>query len=104
MNSKRLVVVAFSILAMVITMSSGFAYVHQTIQTYTGACSQLPGFAGVLQRFNFVPTASCKVEADGKTCHDRAVCNITPPPTGKSGSGHCTQLKTGGSNSACVCQ
>src|SRR5689334_9978981 len=102
MTRKRLTLIFVAILMMVLAVAQASAYVHQTIQTYSGYCSAAPGFAGLLQQLNLIPAGKCTtIGSDGTTCHDNAVCYINTP-TGPTG--HCFQVKgSNGKNLACKC-
>ena len=105
MNRKRLAVITVLTLATIVTASRGSAYVHQTIAMYSGACSPLSGFPGLLQTLNLVPAGDCPVLADGVSCADNNhVCDLLKPPSGPGGKGHCRQIKNDKRNTACMCQ
>src|SRR5438552_18169706 len=104
MNSKRILLTIVALLMVIFTVAQASAYVHQTIQTYNGYCSEIPGFARVLQRLNFISSAKCILD-NPTTCHDNAACTIDNPPTGQTNKGHCFQMKgSNGKNIGCKYQ
>jgi len=93
MRVRRLVMVlAFALAVGGFGASRGLAHMQQT---YYGACGQLTGLPGLLQKMNFFAQGNCKVASDG-TCQDAAACDISSP----SGSikGKCSHKQK-----PCVC-
>jgi hypothetical protein len=74
MRVRRLVMVlALTLIAGGFGASRGLAHMQQT---YNGACGQLVGFPGLLQKMNFFAQGNCKVAGDG-TCQSAAACQFT---------------------------
>jgi hypothetical protein len=89
------------LLILALTLGAGFfgathglAYMRET---YGGACGQLDGVPGILQRVNLLSMGNCV--ANGPKCDKvNTPCKITKPPTGTSAAGLCKQQ-----NGACYC-
>ena len=105
MNKKRWIVVAV-LACMMLFVSSGMAYVRQTIHQYNGTCSKLTGFPAMLQRMNFFQTGGCPTQPDGVTCATpSSVCTLSNEPSSTARKGKCTQHKDKQKiNTGCVCQ
>ena len=92
MKARRLLVVfALILIAGGFGATRGLALMQQT---YNGACGQLTGVPGILQKMHFFAQGDCKVS--GTQCHDSAACEIISP----SGNikGKCTNTPAG-----CTC-
>ena len=55
--------------------SRGLAHMQQT---YNGACGQLTGVPGLLQKMHFFAQGNCRMAADG-TCQNTASCQFSTP-------------------------
>src|SRR5260370_662511 len=103
-NRQRWIVFALLALATVFGASRGLAYVNQTIETYSGACSELDGFPGVLQKLSLLGSSiNCATKPDGVTCKSFSPCT-TNPPSGPGVSGKCAQLFISGKAAGCQCK
>ena len=105
MKKYRLFFVVF-ILA-IAGISTGWAIVNHTIETYAGTCGQLDGFPGLLQKAAFLPNGNCLLAPnDSKTCADPgAECLTNVPESGEPQPGVCRQLTNGnGRNVNCQCK
>jgi hypothetical protein len=83
-------VVALAIALLLI--SSGLAYAKARIDHYSAAapCGGLTGIDRLLQIAYFIPSGGCIIDIKKGGCHDDRACTISHPPSGKSGTGHCT--------------
>lgn len=82
MKARKLVMAfALIVIAGGFGASRGLAHMQQT---YYGACGQLTGVPGILQKMHFFAQGNCKVASDG-TCQDAASCTITSPSGNISG-------------------
>ena len=91
MRIRRLVMVlAFALALGGFGASRGLAHMQQT---YYGACGQLTGLPGLLQKMNFFAQGNCRVENDRRECHDHAACTITSPSGNVKGK--CTDTPSG---------
>ncbi len=69
------------------------------MRVYGAPCSQLSGFAGLLQQTHFLPAGTCAA-TPGAGCNvPGTTCNINSPVSGAPKSGTCTTVGT-----ACVCK
>jgi len=50
----------------VASLVSGTLFVQKTIAAYSGACSELSGVPGVLQRVGFIPKGGCEPPSNKK--------------------------------------
>jgi hypothetical protein len=81
---------------LILGVSSGAALFAHTVATYSGACSKLNGFPGLLQSAGFLPFGNCRLVL-GK-CPTRNVCSVG----GKKGT--CEEVHWDDKNRhACVC-
>jgi hypothetical protein len=104
-NKKRWIVVAVLAFMMLFGVSTGMAYVSQTIHQYNGTCSKLTGFPLMLQRMNFLSAGTCKTSTDGLTCTSpNSTCKQGSKPSGNSSDGKCVQQVKGKNNTGCICQ
>ena len=77
-------------------MTEGRLY---AMHVYGAPCTQATGFAGFLQRTNFLPAGNCTVS--GPTCTSiGTVCTAKNPVSGAAVTGKC---QTAPSGNGCVC-
>ena len=81
---RRIVLLAALLLAGSLGISRGLAVMRKT---YDGACGELSGFPGLLQRAHFFDVGNCKTNTNGSCSHPGDPCKN--PASGKA-SGKCT--------------
>jgi hypothetical protein len=98
-NKQKLIIVAILAFVALSCATTGYAYVRWTIESNANACGQLPGFAGMLQKMNFVPVGSCQVKQNGQCTSAGTACYTKGAPTSAPANGTC---KTQGNTCQCV--
>ena len=91
---RRIVLLAALLLAGSLGISRGLAVMRKT---YDGACGELSGFPGLLQRMNFFDLGDCKVNSNGSCKQPGDPCK--KPASGK-GAFKCAFVTD---NSGCQC-
>ena len=81
---RRIVLLAALLLAGSLGISRGLAVMRKT---YDGACGELSGFPGLLQRTHFFDIGNCKLQSGNKCKSPGDPCK--PKASGK-GAGKCT--------------
>src|SRR5947199_4037648 len=96
MKARRLVMVlTFALVVGGFGASRGLAHMQQT---YDGACGQLVGFPGLLQKMNFFAIGNCRLKNSGdpNTCQANGACTVTS--SSGNVAGKCRSMPSG-----CTC-
>ena len=88
---RRIVLLAALLLAGSLGISRGLAMMSQK---YSGACGELSGFPGFLQRMHFFDLGDCKTKKDEPTKCRTPGESCKPAPSGK-GAGKCKDTDSG---------
>jgi hypothetical protein len=85
------------LIVVIAAVSLSAASVIRTRHAYYGVCSQLDGFAGLLQKADLLQAGSCKGLPGGIVCNAGGGCKVN----GKEGT--CANTAVRGSAPVCVC-
>ncbi len=97
MTRLKTALVCSTLCLFTVGLSTGGAAILSTVQEYSGACSSLGGFPGLLQKAGFVAAGPCKLDPILKLCaHHECV-------TAKKKLGECVKVVTR-NEIACFCE
>jgi len=82
---------------MIAVVSLSAATVLYERHAYFGVCSQLDGFAGLLQRAGFFQAGTCQGKPGGALCDAGAACTVSGKP------GTCKNTGKPGGAAVCTC-
>ena len=68
-----IVIVAIASIAVGLGAQQGLAYMRSN---YDGACTQLGGFPGLLQKLNLLSLGNCQVQKNGNCDGNKAICTV----------------------------
>jgi hypothetical protein len=80
-----------------LSIASGAVMVVQTVHEYTGVCSKLDGFPGLLQQAGLLQAGTCKGKPGGAVCNSGLACTVG------ENAGKCKNTGKPGGAVVCAC-